>query len=235
MNGIKCKQELCSRVMFIDGHQKCKRIICQFENVTNMSHPEMGPVVQGCPYAPKRNKKDEKEKGNKSAFYSSHHAKYIEIINNGEQLDTHEYEEAKKIDQQIIVDLDNEDMCNVYRSEIGIDQKNRSFGLLVTFLSCNVVIGFTESIKAEGCRRVTDHLLTMLKFGANLPDALFYDNACALRLHWNKVYGTKYLAKNEFTNKLYNLSLVLDRFHLKGHTTPMCRKMMNPDDNEHGA
>ncbi|CAF1627339.1 unnamed protein product, partial [Didymodactylos carnosus] len=171
----------------------------------------------------------------KSAFYSSHHAKYIEIINNGEQLDTHEYEEAKKIDQQIIVDLDNEDMCNVYRSEIGIDQKNRSFGLLVTFLSCNVVIGFTESIKAEGCRRVTDHLLTMLKFGANLPDALFYDNACALRLHWNKVYGTKYLAKNEFTNKLYNLSLVLDRFHLKGHTTPMCRKMMNPDDNEHGA
>lgn len=46
-------------------------------------------------------------------------------------------------------------MCNVYRSEIGIDQKNRSFGLLVTFLSCNVVIGFTESIKSEGCRRVT--------------------------------------------------------------------------------
>ena len=45
----------------------------------------------------------------------------------------------------------------------------------------------------------------MLKSGANLPDVLFYDSACALRLHWNKVYGTKYLAKNEFTNKLVQL------------------------------
>lgn len=75
----------------------------------------------------------------------------------------------------------------------------------------------------------------MLKSGANLPDALIYDNACALRLHWNKVYGTEYLMKNEFTDKLYNLSLVLDRFHRKGHTRPMCRKMMNPDNIEHGA
>lgn len=77
--------------------------------------------------------------------------------------------------------------------------------------------------------------MTLLKSGAKLPDILFYDSACALRLHWNKVYGTKYLAKNEFTNKLYNLLLVLDRFHRKGHTRPMCRKMMNPDDDRYGT
>jgi hypothetical protein len=63
INDIKCKQSLCSRVMLIDGHQKCKRVICRFENVTNINHPEMGPVIQGCPYAPKRRKKDEKENG----------------------------------------------------------------------------------------------------------------------------------------------------------------------------
>ena len=90
-----------------------------------------------------------------SVFYCSHHAKYVDTINNGEQLHTNQYEEANKLDQQIIADLNNEDMCNVYRSEIGTDQKNRSFGLLVTFLSCHVVIGFTESIKSEKCRRVT--------------------------------------------------------------------------------
>ncbi|CAF4546890.1 unnamed protein product [Rotaria socialis] len=78
-----------------------------------------------------------------------------------------------------------------------------------------------------------DHLLTMLKFGANLPDVLFYNNACELRLNWNKVYDTKYLAQNEFTNKLYNLLLVLDRFHRKGHTRTMCRKMVNPDDDRY--
>ncbi|CAM4878914.1 unnamed protein product [Rotaria socialis] len=75
----------------------------------------------------------------------------------------------------------------------------------------------------------------MLKFGANLPDVLFYNNACELRLNWNKVYDTKYLAQNEFTNKLYNLLLVLDRFHRKGHTRTMCRKMVNPDDDRYGT
>ncbi|CAF4848562.1 unnamed protein product [Rotaria socialis] len=242
LNGIKCKEKLCSRVMLIDGHQKCQRIICQFENLINMNHPEMGPVVQGCPYAPNRKKKN--EKGNvirtfthsdQSVFYCSHHAKYVDMTKNGEQHHTNQYEEANKIDQQTIAELNNEDICNVYRSDIRTDQKNRSFGFLVTFLSCNVVVSFTESIKSEGCRRVTDHLLTMLKSGANLPDVLFYDNACALRLHWNKVLDTKYLAKNEFTNKLYNLLLVLDRFHRKGHTRPMCRKMMNPDDDRYGT
>jgi hypothetical protein len=49
--------------MLIDGHQKCRRVICRFKNVTNINHPEMGPTVQGCPYAPKRRKKDKREKG----------------------------------------------------------------------------------------------------------------------------------------------------------------------------
>ena len=88
-------------------------------------------------------------------FYCSHHAKCIQAVDNAEQICTNEFEEANQIDQQIIADLNNEDMCNVYRNDIGKDQKNRSFGLLVTFLSCNVVVGFTESIKSEGCRRVT--------------------------------------------------------------------------------
>ena len=74
----------------------------------------------------------------------------------------------------------------------------------------------------------------MLKDGAHLPDSLIYDNACALRLHWNKVYDTEYLKKTEFTSKLYSLVLALDRFHRKGHNRPMCKKLMNPDDNQHG-
>jgi hypothetical protein len=75
----------------------------------------------------------------------------------------------------------------------------------------------------------------MMKAGALLPDSLVYDNACALRLHWNKVFATKYLQTTEFTEKLYKMRLVIDRFHQKGHTRPMCKKMMNPDDDQHGA
>lgn len=74
----------------------------------------------------------------------------------------------------------------------------------------------------------------MLKDGANLPDCLIYGTACALRLHWNKIYDSKYLQKTEFTTKLHNLVLALDRFHRKGHVRPMCKKQMNPDDHQHG-
>ncbi|CAF0829804.1 unnamed protein product [Adineta steineri] len=169
-----------------------------------------------------------------SIYYCSHHGEYMKSVDDFQQLHTHEYEEALEIDRKIVADLNNADMCNVYRNELEKNQKNRSFGVLVSFLSCNVVVGFTESIKSEGCRRVTDHLLTMLKDGAQLPDSLIYDNACALRLHWNKVYDTQYLTKNEHTTKLYNLVLALDRFHRKGHVRPMCKKLMNPDDKQHG-
>ena len=178
ISGIKCKQASCSRVMLIDGHQKCRRIICKFPNVTNTSHPEMDSVLHGCPYAPKRRKKGQSETGkelhtiavilitmhtfvleDESVFYCSHHGKYMKSVDDLEQLHIHEYDEAFQIDQQIIADLNNEDMCNVYRNELEKDQKNRSFGVLVTFLSCNVVIGFSESIKSEGCRRVTVKML----------------------------------------------------------------------------
>ena len=72
INRIKCKQASCSRVMLIDGHQKCRRIICKFLNVTNMNHPEMGPVLHGCPYAPKRRKRN-RMKQVKSVTYDCCH------------------------------------------------------------------------------------------------------------------------------------------------------------------
>jgi hypothetical protein len=99
-----------------------------------------------------------------SSYYCLHHVKYIEMVRDGEQLHSSEYEEANEIDQQIIADLNNEDMCNVYRSELGKYQKNRSFGLLVTFLSCNVVIVFVESIKSKGCRRITVKIIEICQY-----------------------------------------------------------------------
>ena len=91
----------------------------------------------------------------RSMIYCSHHAKYVSAISDGDRLSTMDYQEATEIDQEVMRHLNNDDMCNVYRNELEKDRKTRSFGFLVTFLSCNVVIGFTESIKSEGCRRVT--------------------------------------------------------------------------------
>jgi hypothetical protein len=88
--------------------------------------------------------------------------KYVNAASNQQQLVcSNIHEEALLIDEEIIRNLNNDDMCNVYRNELENDQKSRSFGFLVTFLSCGIVIGFTESIKAEGCRRVTVKFLFM--------------------------------------------------------------------------
>ena len=65
----KCK-DTCSRVMLIDGHQKSRRIVCSFENVTNTIHPEMGPILQGCPYPPKRISNTKEQTGKKQVVDS---------------------------------------------------------------------------------------------------------------------------------------------------------------------
>ncbi|CAF3163957.1 unnamed protein product [Rotaria sp. Silwood2] len=226
---IKCKQSSCSAVMLIDGHQKINRIICRYENLTNTNHLELGPVNQGCPYPPHRSKSNEKGK-NQNSYYCKHHIKYMNTsINQQKITQSNEYQQAVVIDEEIIRTMDNDDMCNVYRNELKNDKKSRSFGVLVTFLSCGVVIAFTESIRSEGCRRITDHLLTSMKSGAVMPEFLVYDTACALRLHWNNVFNTNYMKRTELTEKLYNLRLVIDRFHQKGHKRQMCKQFMNPN------
>ncbi|CAF4993807.1 unnamed protein product, partial [Rotaria sp. Silwood1] len=72
-----------------------------------------------------------------------------------------------------------------------------------------------------------DPLLTSMKSGAVMPDSLVYDTACTLRLHWNNVFNTNYMKRTELTEKLYNLRLVIDRFHQKGHKRQMCKQFMN--------
>ena len=81
--------------------------------------------------------------------------KYINVTRNQQQLIRLSlHEQAIMIDEEVIRNLNNEDMCNVYRNELENDEKAHSFGFLVTFLSCGIVISFTESIRSEGCPRV---------------------------------------------------------------------------------
>ena len=91
----------------------------------------------------------------KQCGYCQYHEVFLSDVRNNHRTRTDEQEEASFIDEAIIRDLNNEDMCNVYRNELQNDRMARSFGYLVTFLSCNVVIGFAEPIRSEGCRRVT--------------------------------------------------------------------------------
>jgi len=51
---IKCRPSDCSRCIIVDGHQKCRRLVCDFKNVVDTSIEEMTAVEIGCPYTPCR-------------------------------------------------------------------------------------------------------------------------------------------------------------------------------------
>ena len=51
---IACDPSICSRVAITDGHQKTRRLVCQYTDLVDKSLIEMGPVQVGCPMAPLR-------------------------------------------------------------------------------------------------------------------------------------------------------------------------------------
>jgi hypothetical protein len=67
----------------------------------------------------------------------------------------------------------NPDDCEVKRGKKSDDNelKHRLMGFLVSFWSCGIAVGLTESIVSEGPRTVTDHFLSMKTYGASLPSA----------------------------------------------------------------
>jgi hypothetical protein len=131
---------------------------------------------------------------------------------------------------------DSSQRCTVTRADDSepLARKRHSMGCLASFLSCGVVIGFNELINHEGDRKVTDHLLTMIKMGAKIPNSLIYDSACSLKLFWNKNYGGIHLKETWASKVLFNMRLAVDRFHRKNHVHPMCNTVTNPDCAENG-
>ena len=77
-------------------------------------------------------------------------------------------------------------------------------------------------------RSVTRHLLRALHHGAQLPDAMLYDTACALKIHWDKWRNTPFLLESKYTNSLPKY-LAIDRFHQPNHKREICRTIMNAD------
>lgn len=122
--------------------------------------------------------------------------------------------------------------CQNYRDDSEEIRKSRSFGILASYHPCGVAIGFTEAVKAEGMRSITRHLLRSIKYGCLMPDALLYDCACALKLHWNKWLGTNMLKISDLTKQLPS-HIALDNFHQRTHTRAICQTVMRSDHPSH--
>ncbi|CAF3497837.1 unnamed protein product, partial [Rotaria sp. Silwood2] len=51
---IKCCPSDFSRCIIVDGHQKCRRLVCSFKNIVDTFIEEMTAIEIGCPYTPCR-------------------------------------------------------------------------------------------------------------------------------------------------------------------------------------
>jgi hypothetical protein len=165
-------------------------------------------------------------------YYCDHHRiKFSEEPS----IETRMSDEELKRYLEYLKDLDRkESQCNVGRNDMEerFEAKKRSMGFIATFFNCGVIVGFSDSINHEGPRKITDHLLTMLKLGAKLPSFLVYDAACQLHKFWNYRFGTEFMQKTKYTQQLMNMTLVTDRFHNTVHTAKLCKTLFNPDSEQ---
>ncbi|CAF1372457.1 unnamed protein product [Rotaria sordida] len=67
-----------------------------------------------------------------------------------------------------------------------------------------------------------------------MPEALLYDCACTLKLHWNKWLGTDMLKLTDITQQLPKY-IALDNFHQRTHTRSICQTVMKMDHPSHGG
>jgi hypothetical protein len=165
-------------------------------------------------------------------YYCDHHrAKCAEELSNETRMSD---EELKKYLKHL-EELDREEsQCNVGRNDMEerFEAKKRSMGFIASFLNCGIIIGFSDSVNHEGPRKITDHLLTMLKLGAKLPALLVYDAACQLYKFWRYRFDTQFMKKTIFTQQLMDMNVVTDRFHNTVHTAKLCKTLFNPDSEE---
>ncbi|CAF1073926.1 unnamed protein product, partial [Didymodactylos carnosus] len=153
ISNIKCKSEICSKVALCDGHQKCGRIVCSYSDIVDTSIAETGPINIGCPYAPMRRH---------YPLYCPTHQSFANMASF--QQSSASYKLARELDEEDHNFLDQKTQCNVYRDDLEDIHKNKGYGVQVTFLSCQIVIGFDECIRAEGMRRATRHFLLLLVY-----------------------------------------------------------------------
>ncbi|CAF1528461.1 unnamed protein product [Adineta ricciae] len=143
---IKCSPSDCSRCVIVDGHQKCRRLVCNFKNVVDTSIEEMTAIEIGCPYTPCRRTESS---NSVDSIYCRYHQPSILL---SPSLDL---KKAGDMAAQFSTwDKDflsvHKSQCQNYRNDSEEISKNKTYGILASYHPCGVAIGFMEAVKAEG-------------------------------------------------------------------------------------
>jgi hypothetical protein len=107
--------------------------------------------------------------------------------------------------------------------------RTRTVGIFISTFNCGVLCGFKEIYGKETLRQTSNFITEVSKSLTEIPDYWTYDNGCNLkRFMTNK----KNIIESSPTLELLNKkTLVVDRFHLAGHSLDdsFCRENCDPD------
>jgi hypothetical protein len=149
----------CSRCLVIDGHQKCRRRICAYKDVT-VDTVEMKSLVIGCCRTPVT-----------SSRFCDKHRRMSSTEDRSAETNTkrkpvsktlHRYR-SKKLNR--VDDRLNLTSCRTQkaRSDDYIKKCTRSFGLIALVFNCRIITSFSELFRSETIREIINLFATSIR------------------------------------------------------------------------
>ncbi|CAF2920926.1 unnamed protein product [Rotaria sp. Silwood2] len=228
VDGCECHaKDTCMLNFVFDTHMKAHRLVCAHTESCDESIPELGPVAIGCPRPPLRSsssilKNELANDKRKCKYYCINHYNHSLIKN-----DSPDPLVAQALERERMADIfEANDECTVHRDEDDREHKRRTAGFMAIVSNCNVIIGWNESVRSEGMRRNTYHLLKYLHLGGILPPAAAYDSACTFVAYLKNQYCIS-IQQSPCVDELLQKKYCIDRFHRRNHTRPECKTTLS--------
>lgn len=143
--------EFCSKSLVIDGHQKCRRRLCGYKNIS-ISTEEMANIVIGCCRTPVTNSK----------YCSIHDTTAVDHVS--AEKPTHEpiakslkrLKISRKRYKNDTGEKFNAANCRTEkeRSDDYLTKCSRSFGLIALVYNCKIIGGFSELFRSETLKEI---------------------------------------------------------------------------------
>lgn len=110
------------------------------------------------------------------------------------------------------------------------DKKTRTVGEFLAVYNCGIICGFREIFGSESLVQTALFTLDLFDNVLSHPNIITYDDGCHLKKMIDQ--SEKVVFRSKRIEKLCQKTIVIDRFHYKGHKKKddYCKKICNPDN-----
>ncbi|CAF0844130.1 unnamed protein product [Brachionus calyciflorus] len=109
------------------------------------------------------------------------------------------------------------------------EKKNRTVGEFLAVFNCGIICGFREIFGSETLTQATCFLMDLYQEIEIKPNFIMYDDGCHLKQFIDTSH--KIINKTKRYKELMTKTIVIDRFHYKGHKkrNDYCKTKCNPE------